>query len=197
MKKIFVYIVAFSAVFLSCGGSAYQLVQLNAGERRISPSISLDKSSIITFVPSPKLDSAKFIYFVGATSNFEGNKYTAMMNDLFKQLGLSIVTQDQLIAKIADSKLDTIITNLQDKMQLRKLSKLIGPFLIVNTSCKVVGGSRFRHQVLIYDPEEPKMLLEIYHERTAWVSVKKEIVNPVLNKIIDWTEESRAASINK
>jgi hypothetical protein len=197
MKKIIFFVFVFSALFLTGCGSAFQFVQMNADDQRVSPSIDIDKSSVTTSVPFPKLDSMKFVYMIGSASNLEGSNYSVMMNDFFKQLGLSIVNQDQLIAKIADNKLDTVITNLQDKMQLRKLSKLIGPFLVINTSCLWLGSSWWKHWVFIYDPEEPKTLLEISYRRMAWVSVKKEVVNPVLNEIIDWTNKSRAAAMKQ
>ena len=141
--------------FLTINGciSVFQATQIKTSENRLSPSIKLDNSAVLAFHAFPKIDDIKFVYLI-SSSNFNDANYSKMMHDFLKQLGFTtIFTTNELISKMAEEGHDTVITNLRDKLQLRKLNKLIGPFLVVSSSCNLLAKSWWRHMFYIYDPE--------------------------------------------
>lgn len=178
-------------MFTGCG-SGFQILSIHPDTRTIEPSLVLDPNAVLKSKAFNNMDNIRFVFLSQCSSNPQfQNDYLMMMYDFFSKLGMQeMLTQAQMLSLIDKIGLSKEIQSLNDTISLRKIIEKTGPFLIIKCWCVHLGNAFWEHYFYIFDPSSNETLLEIKHRRTNWANSRNEIINPVLNYVVRWADES-------
>lgn len=82
------------------------------------------------------------------------------------------------------------MTNISDLVALNKLSKVLGPFLILDANLFLVGDCHFKFNLEVTDPSSTDVLLKVSRFRTNWMDMDTEINYPMMNVVKRWYDDS-------
>ncbi|MEO7757289.1 MAG: hypothetical protein ABIS07_11965 [Dokdonella sp.] len=179
------------AISMSACSTPHQVVKTDPSTGLLPTDVEVKPEHIKVFTPSARVRDIKFMYVRAVSGGGEG--YVDFLDKELLELGFpAVVHRDELTKLIIQSDLINSVGNVTDPVALAKLSKAIGPFLILDVA-QIAGPYSITHTYArITDPETADVLLSIERVRNAWVSFDKEVHYPMLNVIKRWLEQSRA-----
>lgn len=187
------------AVLATCAlsgcGTVYKVSKPDAQTGLLDTGTEVKPDKIKAFVPSARIHDVKFIYLRSASGGIAGGgpEYDKFLDSELPQLGFPpILRRDDLTKLVVKSNLIDTIGNVTDPVALARLSKAIGPFLVLDIVQVYHGYAVFETDVRLGDPETTDVLVGIARVRTNWANLDKEVNYPVLNVLKRWLDASKA-----
>jgi len=100
----------------------------------------------------------------------------------------SVVGKDKLETLVIQKNLSDKVPGVSDMVGLNRLSKEIGPFLVVEPSVVFLGGYRFEASLKVTDASTGNVVLKITNAATNWAGLDKPLFYPLFNAFLDWTK---------
>ncbi len=124
-------------------------------------------------------------------SSYGGEYFYSYMKEGLRGIGLGQVYDEKELSRIViSSGLSLYVTDISDPVSLYNLAEALGPFITLKCGLAEIDNAEFRFDVEVGDPLSGDTYLEISRFKTNWLSMDKEISNPVLNLIKKWYDES-------
>ncbi len=190
-------VVAVALAGLLCTGCSTPFV-----DRDLDPATGLyvgvslvDPDDIRISTPFARIDEVQFVFLRTARGVREID-----LEDFFRRrladYGFSqVLNEAEFTQKIISTNLQKSISRLTDSMSLARAAEAFGPFLIVETTERVVQHASTHVQTLrVTDPISRAVLLDIYREKVNWLGYDDAIAYPLQNALKSWIDASRAMS---
>jgi len=100
----------------------------------------------------------------------------------------SVVGKDKLETLVIQKNLSDKVPSVSDMVGLNRLSKEIGPFLVVEPSVVFLGGYQFEASLKVTDASTGNVVLKITNAATNWAGLDKPLFYPLFNAFLDWTK---------
>lgn len=183
-------IAIFALALSACSVPVYQIAKPDPQTGYLSTDTNVDVDHVKIFRTSARAHDIRFIYVRTAIA---GTNFPKFLDQELQDLGLPPpVHRDDLTKMVVSSDLINSIGNVTDPVALAKLSKMVGPFFILDVAVKFEGYGLTHTYARISDPETTDVLLEVDRPRVAWTSMDREVNYPLLNVFKRWWRESKA-----
>ena len=195
--RFFAALFVLSAGMLS-GCAVYKVAKPDPQTGLLATGTEVKSDEIKAFVPSARIHDAKFIYLRSASGGVAGGgeEYDKFLDGVLPELGFAqIVRRDALVKLVVNSELINSVGSVSDPVALARLSKAIGPFLVLEIVQIYRGYATFETMVRLSDPETTEVLLSISRVRTNWADFDSEVNYPVLNVLKRWLDQSKALPV--
>jgi hypothetical protein len=194
-RRVLAAFVVLATGLLPGCGTVYQVAKPDAQTGLLDTGTQVKPDEIKAFVPSARIHDVKFIYLRSASGGIAGgaDEYDKFLDKELPQLGFPpLARRDDLAKLVVKSDLINTVGNVTDPVALAKLSKAIGPFLVLDIVQVYHGYAVFETAVRLTDPETTDTLVSISRVRTNWANLDKEVNYPVLNVLKRWLDASKA-----
>ena len=172
------------ALLLSACSSTFQPAHLDPATGRFAAQEPIDK--VETQLPF-ETRYANMLYVMTDTKIESFNEFFIQS---FTSMGSfnSVLGKDKLETLVIQKNLSDKVPGVSDLVGLNRLSKEIGPFLVVEPSVVFLGGYRFEASLKVTDASTGNVVLKVTNAATNWAGLDKPLFYPLFNAFLDWTK---------
>lgn len=193
MNKIITFSLTFVLICL-VGCTPYKKLDVNKDTGKFETSFEFDKEGIdkrSLFAGVAGVDAV----YVRTFDYFANEAFERYMRKGLGEIGFKTVfNREELSQMVINSNLSQYVSNVDDVINLHKISKLTKPFLIIEVIHQPIGGAWFWNEVAIRDASSGELLLHAKEKRIVWMEATQELGAPTLNLIKEWYDASMAIS---
>jgi len=157
----------------------------------------ISEADIKIYKPIDHFDKVPFI-LLRAYAYHEPEKHYKFMVDSLKLLGVENVMSDADLTKlIIKNNLSAQVNSLKNPIALNNLSKIVGPFLILEFVTIPKYGSVWEQALIVSNPFSVESVLRMERTKTYMMHYDNEFNYPVLDLLNSWVKESKELSKTK
>lgn len=184
MRRTNFIVILFAAALAGCS-STLKPAEVNT-EGRFDTSSRVDASGqTITGPFVPERHSKMAVVFTITENN--------SVNDFFYQSIQNskkfetVYNPTELEKYVIKNKIEDV-TDTSSLLSMNKLSKTVGPFLVIKPYVEWKGGYNWIATLEVIDAETTETLLKVEKKAFNWAGLDKPLFYPLFNALIDWTE---------
>lgn len=190
MKTPLISLIAALVLLTGCA-SKFQMLEIDGATGRFIDKAPITQEEIKVNKPFAGIKEIPFIYVHSASDVRDEQLLTAFTQDSLMKLDFPrTIKEQELTQLVIKGGLSSEIQNLYHPIALHRLSKTIGPFLILQTSITYVSEARFRMDAVIFDPVSAEVIFSATRQKVVWASIEDEIFFPMMNVLKDWHKKS-------
>jgi len=155
---------------------------------------SLEQSDIYKY--DTNVDIKKFkLVVLDAQSDLFRNRFEFFVRNSLSEIGVKMIFNKEELSNFVkinpkiNSK-EAILQDIDDSINIRKISNVIGPILYIKISSNVNGAGRRNIKLDIFDIETDSLLFSAAKDKVIWEDFDKEINYPIMNKMKEWFKQS-------
>lgn len=170
---------------------------INTGQFKTPVKLTDEENTI--FSPINDLDEQVFNVLLTGI-NVAGDwakEYRPFVKEMLENCGMDkFVSKSHLEDYVIANDLGASIPTLDNRIGYNRLTKYIGPYLIVATDLKNLGSDWWEFSITVYDPVSSTAKFHASKSAMNLAGMKEPILLPVFNSLKKWVDASRVNSIS-
>lgn len=177
---------AFVAMVAAGCSSTLKATSVDASTGRFATGSSVKQEEILV----QEAFRAEYEDLLFVKTSVDLTDYNDFFMKSFKQMKpyRTVLNQSELEALVIERNLTDKVSSISDLVGLNRLSREIGPILVVEPKVEFGGGYNFSATLKATDATTGKTVFEVRRKAFNWAGLDKPLFYPILNAFADWSE---------